>query len=200
VTIALTQLPGLAPIIVKHLGAYVELAMTDASQLMQSLMRRMLGALVALVGVVVSLMLGCTWLISVAWNTPWRDATIAALLVAFVMMAIGGTVTALRSWPIANAPFARLRSEWSGDQTLLDEMSLKGSNDPAVRSAQEVLQQSRLELRELFGSADETRSDTDFPRSTTLRLLFGGVGNLLNLASMSSLTYQLFKRHKSSRK
>jgi len=119
----LSLLPRVAPLAARHLAAYMELAAADAAILARSLARRLIAAAVALLGAIFSLLMGCVWIVTAVWDTPWRGATIAGLLLLFAAVTIAGAVFATRRWPAGHEPFARLRSEWDSDQGLIRELS-----------------------------------------------------------------------------
>jgi hypothetical protein len=159
----LSLLPKVAPLAVRHLAAYMELAATDAAVLARSLTRRLIAAAVALLGGLFTVLMGCVWIVTAVWDTPWRDTTLGALLVLFAAVTFAAAVLAARRWPAGREPFARLRGEWDSDKSLIRELS-------------EPLAQTRQELRELLADQDVRRLPGEFPRSATLRFLLGGTG------------------------
>jgi uncharacterized membrane protein YqjE len=129
----LSLLPRVAPLAARHVAAYMELAAADAAVLARSLTRRLIAAAVALLGAIFSLLMGCVWIVTAVWDTPWRGATIAGLLLLFVALTIVGAVFAARRWPVGRQPFARLRGEWDSDQSLIRELSEPvGDADPVA--------------------------------------------------------------------
>jgi uncharacterized membrane protein YqjE len=119
----LSLLPKLAPLVVRHLAAYVELAADDATALARLLTQRLVAAAVALLGTIFALLMGCLWIVTAVWDTSWRGPTIGALLVIFAAVAVVGAVIAMRRWSVDQKPFLRLRSEWDNDQSLIGELS-----------------------------------------------------------------------------
>jgi uncharacterized membrane protein YqjE len=176
-SMSLSLLPTAAPIVARHLGAYVELAAAEATELARVLARRLLAAALALLGIVFMLLVGCVWLVGAVWETPWRDPTLASLTLLFAVLAVGGWVLAARRWETAAAPFSVLRKEWASDRRLFSEMAAAGPEtaEPAT-SALERLRHTRDELQRLLsGGADQRKTDV-FPRSRTMRLLLGAGG------------------------
>jgi len=140
VSAVLSLLPRVAPLAARHLAAYVELAAADAALLARSLARRLIAAAVALLGAIFSLLMGCVWILTAVWETPWRGATIAGLLMLFTAVAIVGAVFAARRWPAGHEPFARLCGEWDSDQSLIREFS-KPVDDAAPVASSDVRRQ-----------------------------------------------------------
>jgi uncharacterized membrane protein YqjE len=116
-------LPKLAPMLAHHLSAYVELAAADMTIAAGSLRRRLIAAVIGLVGAVFALLLACGWLLAATWETPWRNIVFGALLLLFVVAAAAGWVRATNKPLGAERPFARLRAEWEQDQRLIHELS-----------------------------------------------------------------------------
>lgn len=140
----LSLLPRVVPLAARHLAAYMELAAADAAILARSLAQRLIAAAVALLGAIFSLLMGCVWIVTAVWDTPWRGATIAGLLMLFAVVTIAGAVFAARRWPMGQEPFARLRSEWDSDQGLIRDLS--SEPDAAATPAASADVRRRAEL------------------------------------------------------
>jgi uncharacterized membrane protein YqjE len=139
----LSLLPRVAPLAVRHLAAYMELAAADAAVLARSLTRRLIAAAVALLGAIFSLLMGCVWILTAVWDTPWRGTTIAGLLMLFAAVTVAGAVLAARRWPAGEQPFARVRGEWDSDQSLIRELS-KPVDAAASVSSSDVRRQAEM--------------------------------------------------------
>jgi uncharacterized membrane protein YqjE len=116
-------IPRLAPIAVRHLSAYVDLATADLQVLAKLLVRRLVVVAIAMAATLVSLLLACTWVITSAWDTSWRNQSIGLLLLLFMVLAAASAGFASRRWGVDQHPFARLRDEWQCDQQLISELS-----------------------------------------------------------------------------
>ncbi len=110
----------LVPVILRHLEAYAEVAGEDAREAAAHVARRLLALLVAGACAFVALLMFCTWLLVLAWDTPWRAWTAAGLALLFAAGA------AALAWPALKggaAPhevfFPRIRGELSRDRELV---------------------------------------------------------------------------------
>jgi uncharacterized membrane protein YqjE len=184
---ALSLLPQIAPLVARHVAAYIELAAADARQQARLLSRRLIAAAVALLGTLFAVLFGCAWFVAAVWDSPWRSHALAALIVLFAVIALAGALVATRRAGAVTETRANLQAEWTSDQNLIHELSGKSADTiaPAVPPLLR-LQQSRLELRALLVGSDSDGSNGKFPRSTTMRLL--------KLIPVASLTRMLLKR------
>ena len=158
---------SLCKAVIEHrLKVYAETAAEDAALLAKDLRRRLLGAAVAMAGVLMCLMLGSAWIVGAVWDTPWRNPVLAALLGSFLICTITGA--ALAVWPFkpGRGPFARLRQQVGADLSLLSAICNPGGL-PHTGSATAL----GIAMRGGGSSASET-----FPRSTVMRVLLGVSG------------------------
>jgi hypothetical protein len=189
-SISLALLPTAAPILARHLGAYAELVAAEAAQLAQLLAQRLIAAVVALLGIVMTMLLACVWLLGTVWDTPWRSATLAALILLFAAVATTAVVLAARRWKTGAAPFAAVRQQWEVDRLLISAHASPEA-DVAVPAIppQQKLRQSREELLLLLDGQNDQRGNAAFPRSATMRLLVGAGGRgIATTVAISALT------------
>ncbi|HKX99664.1 MAG TPA: phage holin family protein [Steroidobacteraceae bacterium] len=111
----------LVPALFRHLEAYAEVAGEDAREATSFVARRLLALLVAGACAFVALLMACTWILVLAWDTPWRAWTAAGLALLFAAAA------AALAWPSfrrhtgqAALFFPRVRSELSRDRELIE--------------------------------------------------------------------------------
>ena len=106
----LWSLPKAAPALLRHLGAYVELAALD------------LASLIILVCSLFALLMGCAAVIAVTWDTPHRLAAIAWMGGGFVALALIAMV--YRSKAAAEEPpfLDSVRREWKEDSVILERI------------------------------------------------------------------------------
>jgi hypothetical protein len=119
VTGVISLLPRVLPLLVRHLTAYGELAGADMALLMRALAQRLVAAAVALLSVAFAVLTGCAWIVMGVWNTPWREPTLALMLLAFTGVAVSAAMLAMRRWPAGSEPLSRLRAEWHSDQLVI---------------------------------------------------------------------------------
>ncbi len=116
-----TLISQLAPLVLRHLDAYVEVAGEDLREAAGHVARRLIALLVAGACAIVALLMFCTWILLLLWETPWRAWAAAGLALAF---AAGAGALA---WPALKrgvAPpalfFARIRGEFNRDRELIE--------------------------------------------------------------------------------
>jgi hypothetical protein len=151
----------------RRLRAYAETAAEAVALLARDLRRRVLGAAMAVAGVLMSLILGGAWIVGTVWNTPWRNPVLTALLGLFLVCAvIGATIAA---WPFrpAHGPFARLREQLGGDLSLLSAIVIPERLDETHDAAAPDL---------FMRGRDGPSPHEAFPRSTVMRVLLGFSG------------------------
>jgi len=78
----------LVPAILRHLQAYAEVIGEDAREVADYLARRFLALLVAVACGFVALIMGCAWLLVIAWDTPWRAWAAGGLALLFAIAAL----------------------------------------------------------------------------------------------------------------
>ncbi len=183
---AIHLLPQIAPLVARHIAAYVELAAADAQQQAQVLSRKLIAAAVALLGGMFALLLMCVWIVVAAWDSPWRSQVLIALILLFAAVAAIAALVATRRSDAATETHSVLQTEWVSDQNLIQELSGKTADAIAPATPPLIrLQQSRQQLRALLIGADGAGVKCSFPRSTTMRLL--------SLIPVTSLTRMLLK-------
>jgi uncharacterized membrane protein YqjE len=124
VAVPLMLIPKLAPVVARHLSAYVDLAAADLQVLVRVLVRRFVAAAIAMSAILISLVLACAWIIAAAWDTSWRSLAIGGLLLLFASIAVVSAGLASRRWGADQHPFARLCEEWQSDQQLITDLSV----------------------------------------------------------------------------
>ena len=118
----LLSLPRLIPALLRHLGAYAELAGAEAHNLASALARRVLIAAVALLAALIAILLGAAWLLIALWDTPYRSAAAGSLFGLFAAISIVAGVLAARGSAEARG-FAAVRKEWEKDRELLESLA-----------------------------------------------------------------------------
>ena len=120
---ALNNLQKALPIVLRHLGGYVELAVQDLEAAKAAAVVRLRAtAVIALAGFLCVLML-CALVIALTWDTEYRVLAIGLLAAAFAIpTAVAGFLLARRS----TEPFAAVRREWQQDRVLIDRWLTQG--------------------------------------------------------------------------
>lgn len=112
----------LVPVILRHLEAYAEVAGEDAREAAVYVARRLLALLIAGACAFVALLMACTWILVLAWDTPWRAWTAAGLALAFAVGTVALAWPVLRRGAAPHAPlfFPRTRGELNRDRETIE--------------------------------------------------------------------------------
>lgn len=128
------SLPQAAPILMRHLGAYAELAGQDFGEVRQQFRVRLISALLMALGAFFAVLMICVAVIAAAWDTPQRMSAIYWLLGVFAVLFVAAGayfMSARRGQP---APFATVRREWALDREIL--VRILAAQAPPVEPAQ----------------------------------------------------------------
>ncbi len=116
-----SPLAVLVPAILRHLRAYAEVAGEDARDAAVVVARRLLALLIAAASAFVAFLMFCAWLLTLAWDGPWRSWTAAGLALAFAAGAAALAVPVLRRGVKKPAAFfPRTRHELGRDRELFE--------------------------------------------------------------------------------
>jgi uncharacterized membrane protein YqjE len=119
----LSLLPKVAPVAVRHLAAYVDLAAAESANAVAAMKPRLMGYALTFIAALFTLLMGCLWIMIAVWDTAWRGATAGILFAAFLLLTIGGALYASRGWLPGTRPFEHLRSELERDTRLLIDLT-----------------------------------------------------------------------------
>jgi len=118
----LWSLPKAAPALLRHLGAYVELAALDLERAKRDAVGGIIVSLIILVCLLFAILMGCAAVIAVTWDTPNRLAAIAWMGGGFVALALIAMI--YRSKTAAQKPpfLDSVRREWKEDSVILERI------------------------------------------------------------------------------
>lgn len=131
----LEVLSRLLSALLRHFAAYTELLCDEAGDAVQVVRRQIVGLAVVLLAGNVAILMGCLWVVTAAWNGPYRMHAIGALCIGFVLVALGGVWYASTGTARGEPrPFQRLREEWREDLRELAalEPRLAATQQPAA--------------------------------------------------------------------
>ncbi len=118
----LWSLPKAAPALLRHLGAYVELAALDLERAKNDAIAGIVASLVVMVCLLFAILMGCAAVIAVTWDTPHRVAAIAWMGGGFLGLAIIAMIYRSKS-AAGEAPFLdSVRREWKEDSVILERI------------------------------------------------------------------------------
>ncbi|HEY5263554.1 MAG TPA: hypothetical protein VIJ37_01075 [Steroidobacteraceae bacterium] len=118
----LWSLPKAAPVLLRHLAAYAELAALDFARAQRELKTQLVACAVLAVCLLFAILMGCLAVVACTWDTRYRLAAIAwmggGFLVAAFLAALYRSNAAR-----AQAPFlTSVRREWHEDRVILERI------------------------------------------------------------------------------
>ncbi len=115
-------LPKAAPALLRHIGAYVELAAHDLELARHALTANLIASLVAGVCVFFAVLMGCVVIVALTWDTPYRVTAVACTGGAFVI--VGVIALIYRSKVIKEQPpfLATVKQEWREDAVVFERI------------------------------------------------------------------------------
>jgi uncharacterized membrane protein YqjE len=118
----LWSLPKAGPALLRHLGAYVDLASLDLARTQREITTELLAfAVVAICGLF-AVFMGCLVVVACTWDTPHRVAAIAWMGGGFVVVAIAAAAYRANAARSQSQFLATVRREWQQDRVLLERI------------------------------------------------------------------------------
>jgi uncharacterized membrane protein YqjE len=118
----LWSLPKAAPALLRHVLAYVELAVQDLDQLQRDFGVRLLAAVIVGICVFFLLLTGCLLVVALTWDTPHRVSAIIWMGVAFLLVAVAAVAYRFQVLSSQARFLATVRREWALDRVILDRI------------------------------------------------------------------------------
>lgn len=118
----LWSLPKAAPALIRHLGAYVELAAYDLEQATRDAVSGIVAAVVVGVALLFAILMGCAAVIALTWDTPHRLAAIGWMGGGFLAIAILAVLYQSKA-SAGKPPFLdSVRRAWKEDSVILERI------------------------------------------------------------------------------
>jgi uncharacterized membrane protein YqjE len=126
----LLSLQRAAPVLLRHLSAYAELAEQDLAVSRADVAARVRAGVSLVISAIFALMMICAGVIAATWDTPYRLTAVITMASLFMAVAIVSAIV-LTKVPKQRA-FAGVRGEWQRDRLLLEQVMLQGEagSDP----------------------------------------------------------------------
>ena len=118
----LWSLPKAAPVLLRHVAAYIELASLDLGRAKRELQAELAAAALVGICVIFALLLGCILVIAWTWDTPHRLAAIAWMVVAFLVAAVAAGFYRTKVIKEKSELLATVRQQWLEDRVLLERI------------------------------------------------------------------------------
>lgn len=115
-------MPKAAPALMRHIGAYIELAALDLARTQREIMAQVVAMAIVAICVLFFVLLICIGIIAYTWNTPYRVAAIAWMAGAFIVVALIAAIYRFRAAGARSPLLADVRREWQEDRVLLERI------------------------------------------------------------------------------
>lgn len=128
----LLSLQRAAPVLLRHLSAYAELAEQDLAVSRVEVAARVRAGVCLVISAIFALMMICACVIAATWDTPYRLT--AVITMAFVFAATAAVSAMLLTKVPKRRAFACVRDEWQRDRLLLEQLTMQAEvgNDPKL--------------------------------------------------------------------
>jgi uncharacterized membrane protein YqjE len=118
----LWSLPKAAPALMRHIGAYVELAGLDLARAHREITAQVVASAVAALCVLFALFMACLGVVAYTWDTAYRVAAIAWMGGGFLAIAIVAVIYRARLSRDRSPLLSEVRREWQEDRVIVERI------------------------------------------------------------------------------
>jgi uncharacterized membrane protein YqjE len=118
----LWSLPKAAPALMRHIGAYIDLAGLDLARTQREITAQVVAVAIVAICVLFAVFLTCLGIIAYFWDTPYRLAAIAWMAGAFLIVAIAAAIYRARAARARSPLLSDVRREWQEDRVILEKI------------------------------------------------------------------------------
>jgi uncharacterized membrane protein YqjE len=118
----LWSLPKAAPALLRHIGAYIELAGLDLARAQREVVAQITALAIVAICVLFAILLVCLGVIAYTWDTPYRIAAIAWMAGVFIILALAAAIYRSRAARARSPLLSDVRREWQEDRVLLERI------------------------------------------------------------------------------
>jgi len=122
----LWSLPKAAPVLLRHMAAYIDLAGLDLARTQRELTAQFAASAVFLVCAVFAVAMGCLLVVARTWDTPYRVSAIAWMAGGFALLTLIAALYRAKAARAQSEFFASVRREWQEDRVLLERLLSDG--------------------------------------------------------------------------
>jgi uncharacterized membrane protein YqjE len=123
------SLPQAAPVLLRHLLAYAELAEQDLANYSRHLKAQVIAVAIAAVTGFFTVAMLCVAVVAAYWDTTNRMPAIYWLLGGFAAVTLISVLIARSRAAVDTSVFASVKREWSEDRVILERMLAAGDHD-----------------------------------------------------------------------
>jgi len=124
----LWSLPKAAPALMRHIGAYIDLAGLDLARTQREITAQVVAMAIIAICVLFAVFLICLGIIASFWDTPYRLAAIAWMAGGFLVVAIGAAIYRSRAARARSPLLSDVRREWQEDRIILEKILSSDDN------------------------------------------------------------------------
>jgi uncharacterized membrane protein YqjE len=118
----LWSLPKAAPVLLRHLTAYLELVSLDLARAQRDVVSEIVAVAVIALCSVLALLMGCLAVVASTWNTPYRLTAILCMGGGFVVVAVAAAMVRANASKAKAEVLGSVRQAWADDRVLLERI------------------------------------------------------------------------------
>jgi uncharacterized membrane protein YqjE len=118
----LWSLPRAAPVLLRHLTAYAELAARDLGRAQREATAQLVASMLVVVSLFFVLLMVCLAVVAATWDTTHRLQAIAAMAGGFALLALAAVAYRARVVRGRSPLLSAVRREWQTDRVILDRI------------------------------------------------------------------------------
>jgi len=118
----LWSLTKAGPALMRHIGAYIELACLDLARAHREITAQVVASAILAICVLFAVFLTCLGVVAYFWDTPYRLAAIAWMAAGFLIIAIAAAIYRLRVARARSPLMSNVRREWQEDRVILEKL------------------------------------------------------------------------------
>jgi len=126
----LWSLPKAAPALMRHIGAYVELAALDLARAQREITAQVVASAIAAICTLFALFMFCLGVVAYTWDTAYRVAAIAWMGGGFLVIAIAAVIYRSRLASARSPLLADVKREWQEDRVILERILSSDEDRP----------------------------------------------------------------------
>jgi uncharacterized membrane protein YqjE len=124
----LWSLPKAAPALMRHIGAYIELAGLDLARAQREITAEVVALAIAAICVLFAVFMACLGVVAYTWDTAYRVAAIVWMGGGFLVIAIVAVIYRSSLSRGRALLFTDVRREWQEDRVILERILSSDEN------------------------------------------------------------------------
>lgn len=124
----LWSLPKAAPALMRHIGAYIELAALDLARAQREITAQVVAAAIAAICALFAVFMFCLGVVAYTWDTAYRVAAIAWMGGGFLLIAIAAVIYRARLGRARSPLLSDVKREWQEDRVILERILSSDEN------------------------------------------------------------------------